>query len=225
MVNILALSCIHNDVESIINYADKLVKLKFDVILSPGDFLDSPMKKIGSIDLGKLIIAGLRAFDKPLLVVPGCWDKDLIKFFEDEKISIHGKGVIIDGVGFYGFGGAKTPFNLPYEPSEEEIEKGLMDAYKSVESVKLKVQLTHAPPLNSKLDIISSGAHVGSASVRKFIEKVQPDVAVCAHIHEARGTDEIGRTKIINSGRFPEGYCGLISVTDEKVEVKLINLT
>lgn len=224
-MRIAVISCIHNDVESLVNFSDKLESLKFDLILCPGDFLDSPTKKITGLELGKLIVAGLKAFGKPLLVVPGAWDKELIEYFEREKISIHGKGVVVDKVGFYGFGGAKTPFNLPYEPSEKEIEVGLEKAYNEVKDVKMRVQVTHVPPANTKLDVIRSGAHVGSEAVRKFIESKKPAVAVCSHIHEGRGVDFIGRTKIINTGRFPEGYCGLITILDKKVDVELINLT
>jgi Icc-related predicted phosphoesterase len=224
-MKVVAISCIHNDVESLVNFSEKLESLKFDVVVCPGDFLDSPIKKFSNLELGKLIVAGLKAFGKPVLVVPGAWDRDLIGYFEEEKISIHGKGVIIGEVGFYGFGGAKTPFSLPYEPKEEEIEKGLEKGYGEIKEARIKFQVTHAPPANTRLDVIPSGAHVGSEAVRKFIEEKQPHVAVCSHIHESRGIDFIGKTKIINTGRFPEGYCGLITILDEKVEVELINLT
>jgi Icc-related predicted phosphoesterase len=224
-MKVVAVSCIHNDLESLINFSDKLENLKFDVIVCHGDFLDSPTKKFTSLELGKLIVAGLKAFGKPLLVVPGAWDKELISYFEKEKISIHGKGVVINNVGFYGFGGAKTPFNLPYEPSEKEIEIGLEKGYNEVKEAEIKIQVTHSPPANTKLDIISSGAHVGSEAVRKFIENKQPDAAVCSHIHESRGVDLIGKTKIINTGRFPEGHCGLITISEKNVNVELINLT
>ena len=72
--------------------------------------------------------------------------------------------------------------------------------------------------------MIASGAHVGSNSVRKFIEEMQPAAAICAHIHEARGVDSIKNTKIVNSGRFPEGHFGLISVGGTGVEAKVIDL-
>jgi Icc-related predicted phosphoesterase len=93
-----------------------------------------------------------------------------------------------------------------------------------VEGVKVKVQVTHAPPVRTKLDVVYTGAHVGSEAVRKAIEKFKPVLAISAHIHEARGVDEIGGTKLINAGRFPEGYCGLASIENGKVEVKIVNL-
>lgn len=225
MVNILSIACIHGDVENLFKFIDKVSLLNIDVIVLPGDFTDYTIPKgMTRIDIARIIIEELNTLKKPLLAVPGTWDKELINFFETEKISIHGKGKLIDNIGFYGFGGAKTPFNTPYEPSEKEIKTGLEKAYDEVKNCKIKVQVTHAPPARTKLDVISSGAHVGSEAVREIIEEKQPNAAICSHIHESRGIDEIGRTKIINSGRFPEGYCGLINIEDETVNVKLVNL-
>jgi len=223
-MNILVVSDIHNDIESMMRYIDKISLLDFNVVVCPGDFTDIAPKGFTKIDIGKIIIEELRGLNKPLVVLPGNQDKELIPMFEEEKISIHGKGKIIDKVGFYGFGGAATPFNTSLEPNEEEIKVGLERAYGEVKDSKIRVQVTHNPPARTKVDAISSGAHVGSEAVRKFIEEKHPLVAISAHIHEARGTDEIDGTKLMNAGRFPEGYCGLVSIDEGKVGMKIINL-
>ncbi|MFH0837134.1 MAG: metallophosphoesterase [Candidatus Aenigmatarchaeota archaeon] len=224
-MEMLVISDIHNDVENIMTYSDKIAILKFDVIIALGDFTDYNVPRgFSKLDIGKLIIEELKTFKKPILAVPGNFDKDLIELFESEGVSLHGRGVIIDGVGFYGYGGAKTPFGTSLEPDENELKKGLEKAYTSVQKAKYKIQITHNPPANTKLDHVYTGAHVGSDVVREFIEKHQPDVAVSAHIHEGRGVDEIGRTKLLNAGRFPEGHCGLISINDNKIGVKVVSL-
>jgi len=199
--------------------------LNFDVIVALGDFTDVNLPKgFSNIDMGKLIIEELGILKKPILAVPGNFDKDLIEFFEKKKILLHGNGRIINGIGFYGFGGARTPFGTPLEPSEDEIERGLKKGFEEIEKTEKKIQVTHMPPAGTKLDIITSGAHVGSEIVRKFIEEKKPVAAISAHIHEARGIDELNPTKLINPGRFPEGYCGLISAGEEKTTTKIINL-
>jgi len=224
-LEILVISDIHNDTENIINYTDKLLLLNFDVVVAMGDFTDVNLPKgFTIIDMGKLIIEELGVLKKPILAIPGNLDKGLIDFFEKKRILLHGNGKIINGVGFYGFGGARTPFGTPLEPSEEEIERGLKKGYEEVGKTEKKIQVTHMPPARTKLDIIASGAHVGSEIVRNFIEEKKPVAAISAHIHEARGVDELNSTKLINSGRFPEGHCGLISVGKEKTAVKIINL-
>lgn len=224
-MRVLTVSDIHNDVENIISYIDKISMLDFDIIVIIGDFTDYNIPKgFTHQDIGELIVEEFKIFKKPILVVPGNFDKELIEMFEEKGISLHGNGKIIDDVGFYGFGGAKTPFNTPLEPSEEEIRIGLEKGYEKVKNCKIRVQVTHIPPFNTKVDIAYTGAHIGSEAVREFIEKFKPNVAICAHVHEARGLDEIGETKIINSGRFPEGYCGFVDISENKIETKLINL-
>lgn len=224
-MNILVVSDIHNDVENLMNFIDKISFLDFDVIVAVGDFTDVNLPKgFRDIDIAELIIEELSLFKKPILTVPGNFDKNLIDFFEKRGISLHGKGKIIENVGFYGFGGARTPYNTPLEPSEEELKEGLTKAHEQIKNCEFRVQVTHMPPARTRLDVLFTGAHVGSEIIRNFIEKVQPDVAISAHIHEARGLDEIGKTKLINSGRFPEGYCGLVTLEKGNISTKIVNL-
>lgn len=224
-MNILVISDIHNDVENMMSYIDKLALLDFDVVIVPGDFTDVNVPKgFKQTDIGRLVLEELNSLKKPILALPGNQDKELIPVFEEMGVNLHGVGKIIKNVGFYGFGGAATPFGTPFEPTEREIELGLKNAYAMVKKSGQKIQVTHNPPARTKLDRISAGAHVGSEVVRKFIEEKQPDAAICAHIHEARGVDELGATKMINSGRFPEGYCGMITVEKEKTTAKIISL-
>ena len=225
MTNIVVVSCIHGDIENLMKFLDKISLLKIDVVICPGDFTDFSIPKgFSRLDIGKLILEELKALGKPVVTVPGSWDGELIDFLKKEKVSVHAEGRIIDGIGFYGYGGAKTPFSTPFEPSEGEIELGLEKSFSEIKKAEMKVQVTHAPPIRTKLDMIVSGAHVGSDAVRNFIERNQPNVAVSAHIHESRGVDEIGRTKIMNSGRFPEGYVGFIEINDSKITTKVTSL-
>jgi len=225
-MNILIISDIHGDVENLLRYSDKLQELKFDVIVCPGDFTDlNTPKGFTQEDIAKLITEELKIFKKPILSVPGNMDtKKIIDFFEKEGFSIHGKGKVINEFGFYGYGGAKTPFKTNTEPSEEELKLGLKNAWKDVEKSKYKIQVTHNPPNGTRLDIIQSGVHVGSKTVKDFIETHEPIVAISAHIHEARGVNDLKKTFLINSGRFPEGYFGLVNIENGSVKGKVLNL-
>jgi hypothetical protein len=228
-MKILIISDIHGDLENMLNFLDKIKELglDFDVIVSNGDWTDiNTPRGFTQEDIFLMLVEELKELKKPLLGVPGNMDTEkIIKILEEENISIHGKGRIINDVGFYGYGGAKTPFETNIEPSEEELKLGLENGWKDVKDAKFKVQVTHNPPKNTRVDIISSGMHVGSEVVKKFIEEKQPIVAISAHIHEARGTDNIKETQLINAGRFPEGYCGFVEITEEgKVTCKIINL-
>jgi hypothetical protein len=224
-MNIIVISDIHNDIENILSYIDKISSIDFDVIICPGDLTDIILPKgFNREDIAKIIIEEIRTLGKPLLAVPGNMDKEIIPLLEKENVSLHGKGKKIDDVGFYGFGGAKTPFNTPLEVSDEEIRNGLEKAYEEIKNCEIKVQVTHMPPIDTKLDIITTGAHVGSSFIRKFIEEKQPAAAICAHIHEAKGIDRINNTVLINSGRFPEGSCGLVTIKNGKAEARILDL-
>jgi len=224
-MKVLVLSDIHNDVENIMNYIEKLSKMDIDIIVAIGDFIDYNVPKgFTKIDMVKLILEELSVLKKPILVVPGNFDKDLIEFFDEKKVGLHGTGRIFEDVGFYGFGGAKTPFSTPLEPSEKEIEEGLKRGFEKVKNCKVRIQITHMPPARTRLDVVYTGAHIGSEVVRKFIEENKPDVAVSAHVHEARGLDELKKTKLMNAGRFPEGHCGMITIKNGEVKAELISL-
>ena len=225
-MDIIIFSDIHNDVENLLTYFDKIKELKFDVIVCPGDFTDiNTPKGFAQEDILELIISELKGLKKPILTVPGNVDtKDIVDILEKEAVSIHGKGRIIDDFGFYGYGGAKTPFGTNIEPSEEELKIGLKNAWKDVEKIKYKIQVTHNPPFGTRMDMVQSGAHVGSRVVKEFIEIYGPILAISAHIHEAKGIDQLKKTFLINSGRFPEGYFGLVNIKNGSVKGRILNL-
>ncbi|MFH1622997.1 MAG: metallophosphoesterase family protein [Candidatus Aenigmatarchaeota archaeon] len=223
-MKIAVIADVHNDIENMLQSLDKMSVLGFDAIVCPGDFTDVPPRGFAQEDIGRLVIEELKAAGRPVVAVPGNLDLVLIPVLGKAGVSVHGVGRVIGDVGFYGFGGAKTPFGTAYEPEESEIEAGLRKAYDSVKLAKFKVQVTHVPPFNTKTDMLPSGMHVGSKAVRMIVEELKPDVAVCAHIHEGRGVDEIGRTKIVNPGRLPEGYCGVVEVGDGGVTAEIVSL-
>jgi len=225
-MDIIVISDIHGDVENLLLYLDKIKEFKFDVVVCPGDFTDVDVPKgFTQNDVARLIIKELKTLKKPLLCVPGNVDSHkIINILEQEGVSVHGKGKVVNDIGFYGFGGAKTPFNTSIEPSEEELKVGLENSWKDVKGMKRLVQVTHNPPLNSRLDVVQSGMHVGSNVVKIFIESKNPIVAISSHIHEARGIDKLKNTFLMNSGKFSEGYFGIINIENNLVSGKVLNL-
>jgi Icc-related predicted phosphoesterase len=224
-MEILAVSCVHNDIENMFRLVDAASKLDFDVVVFPGDFTDLNLPRgFTRVDVVKIIVSELETLGKPLVCVPGSWDKDTDVYLNKKGISVHGRGKIINGIGFYGYGGARTPFNTLFEPADGEIELGLMKAYDEVKGAEAKVQVTHMPPARTAVDRIYSGAHVGSEAVRKFIELKKPEVSISAHIHEAKGIGDLGQTKLVNPGRLPEGSAALISVRKGHAEARMVGL-
>ncbi|MBS3052200.1 MAG: metallophosphoesterase family protein [Candidatus Aenigmarchaeota archaeon] len=226
-MNLIVIGDNHNDIENMLVFLEKLKKFSFEAILYTGDFTDvTTPKGFSQEEIALLIIEELKTLKKPVFAVPGNNDTvKVIDIIKKEGISIHGKGVMLKDVGFYGYGGAKTPFNTTIEPTEEELKTNLEKGWNDIKDVTKKIQLTHMPPLNTRLDMVSTGTHVGSKTIREFIETKRPLASVSAHIHEARGVDRIGNTLLLNPGRISEGYFGLITIKDGLAEGNVFNLT
>lgn len=83
-------------------------------------------------------------------------------------------------------------------------EVGLFGWYtKDFSDAKKKVMITHVPPNNTKVSTVNDSC-MGSPSVRRAMNQLEPDFLLCGHVHENWGEQEkIGRTRVINTG--PEG--------------------
>jgi Icc-related predicted phosphoesterase len=199
MTKILCFSDIHNDEESLKILRKKFIKNNPEILVCAGD--------IATFGLGFSKIIKKLDFGVPLLIIPG--NHESVEQIENAERrfrfvkNIHDRLFTIKGLHFFGFGGSNlTPFNTPFEMTETQIKKLLKKSYKDGKDSKL-IFVSHAPPYKTKLDKINNSS-VGSIELRKFIEKFQPALNICGHIHENAGIkDKIKKTKIINPG--PEG--------------------
>jgi hypothetical protein len=131
-----------------------------------------------------------------------------------------------------------TPWKCPRDHSEEELEAMTEKLVSSVTDKENSVFNIHVPPINCGLDtapklddsvyppkpVFDKGQAVmfgaGSPAIRRAIEKYQPLVDLCGHIHESRGTTRIGRTLVINPGsEYPEGVLrgAIVNIGEKKV--------
>ncbi|HWP82470.1 MAG TPA: metallophosphoesterase [Bacteroidota bacterium] len=215
-MKLLAFTDIHGSyekTESIIRH-----EASFDGIIIAGD-----LTTIGSAAEAEQALHRFQSFGKPLFVVSGNMDPpELDEVFDRMGLLVSGKGAMLGDVGIFGVSGSPvTPMKTPYEISEEEIRKRAEKGWREVENALVKIFVPHAPPHGTTVDKIFIGKHVGSVALREFVEKYQPDVLVCGHIHEARGKDLIGKTLIVNCGPAGKGYYAVIEVGKEvKVELK-----
>ena len=107
-----------------------------------------------------------------------------------------------------------------YHFTEEELAEHLQTGYEQIAGAAYHVVLSHAPPRDGKLDRTFFGRHVGSRALREFIERAQPALVVCGHIHEGRGIDTIGPTTVVNCGPAAAGDYAVVEIGDE-VRVEL----
>ncbi len=179
------------------NFAEKAEKNKVDVILICGD-----ITHFGNLQEACHLLSLLAGPKVPVLFVPGnCDPPSLVGAEMKEVICIHGRDVSYGDLTFLGIGASPpTPFNTPFEMAEDKITETLNRAFSNLPVNRWFILVSHSPPWNTRLDKTSFGVHAGSISLRKFIEKKQPSLVFCGHIHEAKGRDKIGRTVIINPG-------------------------
>jgi Icc-related predicted phosphoesterase len=117
--------------------------------------------------------------------------------------------------GYRSYKGNLEAFTLNLS-SDDTIEQDLFRLEKSID--KPFILVSHSPPYDTPLDVLANGQHVGSLSLRKFIEKWSDRGLLIAslhgHIHEApirSGTisTKIGQTLCINPGQHSGHHADL----------------
>ena len=153
----------------------------------------------------------------------GNMDEDEVDvMFTEMGINLNGCGVVLNDVGLFGLGGSPpTPFDTPSEFSERELLATLRKAYEDVKEAPVKILFSHPPPIDTAVDRIHSGQHVGSSAVRKFLEETGCTACVCGHIHEAVGTDRVGSALVLNPGMLAKGGYARLEWDGEKLTATL----
>ena len=192
-----------------------------DCIIINGDITN-----FGPLSVAEEILKEITKNGILTLALPGnCDPRTILNVLKNSSaFNLHGKSKIVNDIAFIGLGGSNlTPFNTPFELTEEEIEITLKRALSEVKRIPKKVLITHAPPKNTRADITSLGLHVGSEIIRRIIEDTQPLISICAHVHEARTLDRVCNTLIINPGPISRKQAALIQI-ENKIDAKLIEL-
>jgi uncharacterized protein len=217
-VKILAFGDIHEDIKSIKKI---LGSISADLIIITGD-----LTNFGGVHEAKKVIDNIKVYNSNILALLGNLDKlEIDDYLSSLNINLNGNGYKLGGsVGIFGVGGSNpTPMNTPTEYSEECLALLAAQGFEKIKDLQNKIMISHAPPFNTKTDIISSGLHVGSKAIRNFIENNKPDLCICGHIHESRAKDKIGATLLINPGMISRGYV-LINIDEDKINADLVSL-
>lgn len=182
-----------------------------DLLIVGGDITTG-----GTPDEVERAVAGWRPLAPRLLAVAGNMDSPAIDArLADLGVALDGRGVALGDVGVFGLSAApRSPLRTPYELDDEELARGIASGFSDVRACRLTIFCPHAPPQGTACDRLSGGGHVGSEVVRAFIEREQPDLVLCGHIHESRGIDAIGRTQIVNPGPAAAGHYAVVEVGD-----------
>lgn len=191
-MRLLAFSDLHRDQGA----ARRLVERsnEVDIVVGAGDYatvrrgLQPIIDILSAIDRPAILVCGNSEDDRELREACSGWSSARV---------LHGDGIEIDGVAFFGLGGAVpiTPFGAwSYDLSEQEAEALLSDCPAGC------VLVSHSPP-KGLLDVSGTGVSLGSLAVLGAVESKQPRMVVCGHVHESAGRQiEQGRTTVVNAG-------------------------
>ena len=188
---------------------DYINKYNPELLVIAGD-----ITTFGPLSFAEEFLKGLQ--DIETIALPGnCDPREILSVLDKSHArNLHGKREKINGVTFVGLGGSNdTPFDTPFELSEEEI-------YQSLDTVMEPgaVLVLHFP-VKGYLDEVPGGGNAGSESALKIVKKYNPAVVISGHIHETRGviTDEAGII-YLNPGTLQDGFAALVDISPRRTE-------
>jgi Icc-related predicted phosphoesterase len=165
-----------------------------DILVGAGDFasvrrgIDVCIKMLQSVPKPSVLVPGNNESLDELQAACRNWAKAHV---------LHGNGVTVNGVQFYGIGGGVpvTPFgSWSFDFTEQQATQLLMKCPEGC------VLVSHSPP-KGVLDKSSSGRSLGSTAVEQAIMRKRPVLVVCGHIHESGGQiASLGPTPVVNAG-------------------------
>lgn len=208
------------DIHQHLNFISLIPELpEADGVIITGDLTDySPP---GAVET---VWSTIAAINPEIMAQGGNMDRENVtNFLKSKDANLHletrelAPSVKIMGVGC----SIPTPFRTPSEVSEEKMSTWLEETYTNLGDYSQFILAVHDAPYDTKLDIISSGLHVGSHAVRNFVEQHQPEIVLCGHIHESCGEDFIGSSHILNPGMASDGGYVKITLKDGKLEATL----
>lgn len=192
--NLLVCSDIHGSRKAMDAIRDAVDDERFDAVVICGDITSDGSPKVAR--------ALLDSLDVRVLAVPGnCDSKAVASVLDVAGASLHGRACEVNGVRFYGFGGAPpSPHRMPFEIPEEVMERKLREV-----GVPRGVMVTHTPALGMN-DLSSAGNNMGSKAIFDVASELRPRLALSGHIHEARGEKVSRGTVFVNPGAAKDGY-------------------
>lgn len=197
---IVAVTDLHGNTTALKRIAEALSAA--DLVLLTGD-----LTNFGRREAAARVVEIVQKYNRRLLAVPGnCDPPEVNDYLTEAGINLHGKSITVDGIAFVGVGGSlPCPVKTPNEYADNELGAFLQAAVSGLSPKGPMLLVAHQAPYNTAVDLANNGKHIGSRSIRNFITSFQPAICFTGHVHEARGIDSIGKTKVINPGPLGQG--------------------
>jgi Icc-related predicted phosphoesterase len=190
-----------------------------DALLLGGDLTNFGLPA----DAEKIVAEAHEAAAQVFALAGNCDSRDIEQRLVELGVSLYQRGVTYGYVAFQGLSAMPPWHPHMYQFTEEELAEALETGYRQLDlaAAQAHVVLSHPPPRAEIVDRTHSGAHAGSIALRDFIDRVQPSLVLCGHIHEGRGIEQIGRTTVVNCGPAALGSYAVVEIGQEvKVELR-----
>jgi uncharacterized protein len=210
-MRILSAGDLHGDSGLAKKLAEKAAKENVDLVILCGDLTEGDEKTDNLI--GPFLKQG-----KKVVLVPGNHESVATADFLSKVYGVknlHGYGVkIFDPkhsahnvtskdskdkkyIGLFGCSGVNIGI---HQITDKDAYDMLMKGHHYVEGADVKIMVSHVHPSGTKMEKFTQFFE-GSKALRRVIDKVQPDIMLCSHVHEAEGLEEkVGKTRVINVG-------------------------
>src|SRR6056297_3445551 len=137
------------------------------------------------------------------------------------------KNHLFNGINFIGYGLVSGTENIRKKKKKINVTKKQFEKLKNAHDKIFKKLSSVFIHRKKKLDKINQkgshvhGKHLGSTIARKICKIYKPLLCIGGHIHEGKGKDKIGKTKVINPG-FGKDAQVLIEIDEKKRKIKNI---
>ncbi|MBI2573183.1 metallophosphoesterase [Candidatus Woesearchaeota archaeon] len=190
----LTFTDIHQDREMLACLVERAAKPDIDFVLCAGD--------ISTFGRGlQVVLKAFNDLEKPFYVIPGNHEEggallsSAVEFYP-YCVNLDRKALELDGFVLLGYGGGGFA-------QEDAVFRAVAREWYSLYNGRKIIFFTHGPPFGLKVDYLYD-RHVGNKDYRKFIERINPKVVVCGHLHETAGViEKLGHSIILNPG--PKG--------------------
>jgi Icc-related predicted phosphoesterase len=193
-MRLLLFSDVHRDLSAVRSLVE--MSAGAEVAVCAGDLavmregLQEVVDVLSGMEIPSVLVAGNGESNTELVTACKSWPTAHV---------LHGSGIEIQGVQFWGLGGAipVTRFgDWSFDLSEDAGHELLVDC------PDRGVLVSHSPPFGHVDG--HEGQHLGSRSVLDAIIRSKPMLVVCGHIHSCwREESAVGATRVINAG--PDG--------------------
>lgn len=216
-MRLVCLSDLHSDDTTMLRILDHAGPA--DVVVLAGDLTHFGEPR----DAERMVRLAGSAGGRVLAVAGNCDSRSIDARLAELNVSLMRTAVVHDNAAFYGLSAMPIWMRSMYEFTEDEIAEILRDGHAQLDGQldgRFEILVSHPPPRGCQLDLTRRGDHVGSTAVREWVDERQPSLVICGHIHEARGTETIGPTQVVNCGPAYQGYYAVVKL-GESIEVEL----